>query len=110
MCINKVRKFLFPSKHIHHPQQQNKRIFYLLSTSGVDTVNSENFAFLFRYTLHMHSFAKLKHYRNDKITISFTNKGKSCPSHDFNVANMFLMSFAKLKLSRKIPNVKYLAI
>ena len=36
----------------------------------------------FRDTSHMRSFVKIKSSRNDKITLSFTDIGKSCLNRD----------------------------
>ena len=54
-----------------------------------NTVNSEIFArVLFSQNLayvkfHMWSFVKAKSLRNGEITLSITEIGKSCPSHEF---------------------------
>ena len=39
--------------------------------------------FYFCETSHKRSFLKIKSSRNGKITLSFTDYGKSCPSRDF---------------------------
>ena len=39
--------------------------------------------FIFRETSHLRSFAKINPLRNGKITLSFSDVGKSCPDHGF---------------------------
>ena len=54
------------------------------------------------------SFVKLKPSRRGKITLSFTDIGISCPSRDFITSQIcLLMLFAKIKFSRKFPNLQY---
>ena len=36
----------------------------------------------------MRNFVKIKFSRNGEITMSFVNMAKSCPSHEFLIANM----------------------
>ena len=56
----------------------------------------------------MRSFVKIKSLRNGEITLSFTDAGKQCPSWNFSVANMSLLTlFAKIKFSRKFPDLQY---
>ena len=55
----------------------------------------------FREGFIMRSFVKMKSSRNVEITLSFTDAGKSCPSHEFLTSQICLLTlFAKLKLSR----------
>ena len=71
-----------------------------------NTVNLEIFVRVyFRETSHVGSFVK-KNPR--KITLSFNDILKSCPSRKFlNIANMcLLLLFAKIKCSRKFPNLQ----
>ena len=50
-------------------------------------------------------FLKIETKRNDKITLSFTDVGKSGPHRDFSTWQIcLLMLFAKIKFSRKFPN------
>ena len=50
----------------------------------ISTVNSEIFARVyFRETSQMRSFVIMKSSINGEITLSFTGKGKSCPSREF---------------------------
>ena len=57
----------------------------------------------------MQSFMKIRPSQNGVITLSFSDIGISCPSRDFfNVANRFLMLFAKIKFSRKFSDLQYL--
>ena len=45
----------------------------------------------------MRSFVKLKNPRNDEITLSFTDIGKSCLSRDFFMSQIWLLTlFAKI--------------
>ena len=37
----------------------------------------------FRETSHTRSFVKIKYSRNGEISLSFTDIGESCPSHEF---------------------------
>ena len=56
----------------------------------------------------MRSFVKIKTSRNGKITLSFTDIGKSCLSRKFFKSLIcLLMIFAKIKLSRNFPNLQY---
>ena len=72
------------------------------------TVNSEiSRGFNFRETLHMRSFVK-KILGNGEITLSFTDKVKSCPSRDFLASQICLLAlFVKIKFSRKFPDLQY---
>ena len=56
----------------------------------------------------MRSFVKIKCSRNGEITLSFTDICIQImpKSRIFNVANMFLTLFAKIKFSRKFPNLQ----
>ena len=56
----------------------------------------------------MPSFVKMKSSRNGKITLPFTNIGKSCPSHKFLSSQICLKSIsAKIKLSQTFPDLQY---
>ena len=56
----------------------------------------------------MRSFVKIKSSRNGEITQSFTDAGKSCPSREFLVSQIYLLTvFAKMKFSRKFPDLQY---
>ena len=58
----------------------------------------------------MRSFVKIKSLRNVEITLSFTDAGKSCPSGEFLVSQIYLLTlFAKIKFSRKFPDLQLLA-
>ena len=58
----------------------------------------------------MRSFVKIKPSRNDKLTLSFINTGKSCIKRDFFTSLMCLLKlFANIKFSRKFPNLQYIA-
>ena len=48
----------------------------------------------------MRSFVKIKPSRNGEITLSFTDVVNHVPVAIFNVVNMFLALFAKIKFSR----------
>ena len=66
------------SKHFHRRQNQATCVVI-----GV-AVNSEfSRGFYFRETSYVRSFVKIKFSRNGEITMSFTDIGESCPSHDF---------------------------
>ena len=69
------------------------------------TVNSENFAKVYL----KRSFVKIKPSRIGDITLSFTDIGKSCPVREFYIAFLMclLTLFAKIKFSRKFPNLQY---
>ena len=56
----------------------------------------------------MRSFAKIKFSRNAEITLLFTDIGKSCPSGEFLVSQICLLTlFAKIKFSQKFPDLQY---
>ena len=56
----------------------------------------------------MRSFVKIKSSRYGEITFSFTDLSKSCPSHEsFTPQIRLLTLFAKIKHSRKLPNLQY---
>ena len=56
---------------------------------------------------HMQSFAKIKPSRNSKITLSFTDKGKSCLSREVLTSQICLVTLlAKIKFSRTFPNLQ----
>ena len=55
----------------------------------------------------MRSFVKIKPSRNGKITLSFIDIGKSCLNREFFTSLMCpSMLFAKIKFSRKFPNLQ----
>ena len=57
----------------------------------------------------MRSFVKKKPLRNGKITLSFIDIGKPCLSREFFTSLIrLLILFAKIKFSRKFPNLQYL--
>ena len=59
----------------------------------------------------MRSFVKIKSSQNGKITLPFTNIGKSCPSPNFLSSQICLKSFlTKIKLARKFPDLQYLPV
>ena len=74
----------------------------------LNTVNSEILrGFYFRKT-HRRSFPKIKSSRNGKISMSFTDEGKSCHSCKFLMSQIcFLTLFAKINFSRKFPDLQY---
>ena len=52
-------------------------------------------------------FMEIKSSQNVEITLSFTDIGKSCPSCDFLMSQMCLLTLlAKLKFWRKNPNLQ----
>ena len=56
----------------------------------------------------MRSFLKIKSSRNGEITLSFNYEGKSCHSHECFTSQICLLTlFAKIKFSRKFPNLQY---
>ena len=57
----------------------------------------------------MRSFVKIKSSRNAEITLSFTDICKSCPSRELSASQMCLLTlFAKIKFSRKFPDLQYI--
>ena len=63
--------------------------------------------FYFRETSHKRSFANIKPSRNRENSLSFTDVGKSCQSHNFYHGKYVLTLFAKIKFSRKFLNLQY---
>ena len=56
----------------------------------------------------MRSFVKIKSSQNGKTTLSFTDIRISCLSREFLISQIcLLMLFAKIKFSRKLPNLQY---
>ena len=56
----------------------------------------------------MRSFVKIKSSRNAEITLSFTDIGKSCPSGEFLVLQICVLTLiAKIKFSRKFLDLQY---
>ena len=56
----------------------------------------------------MRSFVKIKPSRSGKITLSFIDIGKVYLSRDFFTSLIcLLMLFAKIKFSRKFPNLQF---
>ena len=59
----------------------------------------------------MRSFVKIKPSRNGKITLLFIDIGQSCLSRKFFTSLIcLLMLFAKIKFSRKFPNLQYCSV
>ena len=87
-------------------------LVWVIAGKSHRTANSEIFERVyFRQTSHtcMRSFVRNKPSRNSKIILSFTDVGKSIPIREFLTSQIcLLMLFAKIKLSRKFPNLKYL--
>ena len=53
----------------------------------------------------MQSFAKVKSSQNGKITLSFTDIGKSCTSRESQTSLICILRlFAKIKISRIFPD------
>ena len=58
----------------------------------------------------MRSLVRIKSSQNGEITLSFTDMCKSCPSREFLASQIcLLMLFAKIKFSRKFPNLQLYA-
>ena len=56
----------------------------------------------------MRSFVKIKSSRNGEITLSFTDKVKSCPSRDFLASQICILAlFVKIIFSRKLPDLQH---
>ena len=56
----------------------------------------------------MRNFVKIESPRNAEMTILFTDIFKSCPSRKFLASQIcLLMLFAKIKYSRKFPDLQY---
>ena len=56
----------------------------------------------------MRSFVKIRSSINAEITLSFTDSGKSSPSREFLVSHICILRlFAKIKFSRKFPDLQY---
>ena len=71
----------------------------------------EDFIFAKLRICDMRSFVKIKPSRDDKITLSFIGIGKSCLNREvFTSLICLLMLFAKIKLSRKFPNLQYFPV
>ena len=72
-----------------------------------NTVHSENFTRVYFRETSRRSFAKMKPSRNSKITPSFIDAGKSCPSREFLTLQICILKlFAKIKFSRKFLNLQ----
>ena len=56
-------------------------------------------SFIFRETLRMQSFEKIKPSRNGENTLSFTGVVQSCQCREFLRGKYFVTLFAKIKLS-----------
>ena len=52
-------------------------------TNGYCKIGNFREGFIFCETLHMQNFVKIKPSGNGEIILSFTDIGKSCPSHEF---------------------------
>ena len=63
--------------------------------------------FYFRETLLMQGFLKIQPSRSSVITLWATDVGKSCPCHRL-CQICILTIFAKIKFSRKFPNLQYM--
>ena len=71
------------------------------------TVNSGNFREgLFSRNFAYAEFRRIKPSRISDISFSFTDVGKLCQSREFLVGQICLLTlFAKIKFSRKFPNL-----
>ena len=59
----------------------------------------------------MRSFVKLNPTQNGKITLSFTEMGISCPSHEFLISQIcFFNAIRENKILTKIANLQYLTL
>ena len=85
---------------------------WILKRFLLNTVNSDFFlqGFYFCETSHKGSFVKMKSSRNDEITLSFTDKGKLCPSRDLTSQICFLMLFTKIGFLGKFLNLQYCCV
>ena len=74
----------------------------------IDTVDSQIFArVLFSRNFAYAKFREMKSSRNGEIIMLFTYIGKSCHSRDFFTSQICLLTlFAKIKFSRKFPNLQ----
>ena len=52
----------------------------------------------------MRSLVKIKSSKNGKITLSLTDIGESCPSHEFDVANMSFNAARENKIPAKMSD------
>ena len=79
------------------------------SDNSLYLIYTVNFArFYFRETSRMRSFAKTKPAWNGENTLSFTDVGRSCQSREILMCQIsLLMLSAKIKFSRKFPNLQY---
>ena len=65
----------------------------------------------FRETSQMRSFLKIKSSRIGEITLSFSDIGKSRPCREFSMSQICVLTlFAKIKFSRKFPNLQLLLL
>ena len=74
------------------------------------TVYSENFVrVLFsRNFAYVRSFVKIKSSRIGKITLSFTDMGISCPSHEYLMSQICILTiFPKIKFLQKFLDLQY---
>ena len=93
----------------HHTQKRAKSLAGDNNAANeFYTVNPEIFARVyFRETSHMRSFVKIKPSRNGEITLTFIDMAKSCLSREFFTSLIcLLMLFAKVKFSRKFPDLQ----
>ena len=68
------------------------------------SINSKIFA----RALFSRNFVKIKSSRNGEITLLFTDLRKSFPNREFLTSQICLLAlFAKIKFSRKIPDLQY---
>ena len=86
--------------------------FRIFTIHYSDTVNSEIFARdLFSWNFAYAKFPENKILRNAENTLSFTDIGKSGPSHEFLASQMCRFNlFSKIKFSRMFPDLQYLII
>ena len=83
-----------------------------VSSSKLNILHLTKNSKIFARTLFSRNFAYAKVFenktlRNGKIALSFTEIGKSCLSPDFFTSLIcLLMLFAKIKVSRKFPNLQ----
>ena len=106
VVLDRIDSWFLPSSLLFNDIREFPEDFWIYTT-----VNSEIFArVLFSLNFAYAKFREIKSSRNAEITLSTTDMRKSYPSSEMFQSPVCLLTlFAKIKFSRKFPDLQYYA-